>query len=154
MATMRKLSETTWHIGTTASDPTGDTFTEIKGAYAGGNFGEAWKTVDSTLFTDAYSQVAPVQRDPGAFDLKIRRLESVVSSTRSFDSGQAALKTAFESGGGIYNFKVDIGGEGKLVVTFKAKVLSFVRGAAAPAGLNEAMAKIQLTGATTETLTA
>lgn len=152
-ATLRKLSETTWSIGTTATDPTGDTFTVIEGAYAGGNLGEMWKTVDATGFKDAYTQIAKVQRDPGKFDLKVRRMESVVSSTRSFDAGQAALKTAYESQG-IYNFKVDVGGEGKLVISFKAQVTSFVRAVANPAALNEINVGITIVGATTETLTA
>lgn len=113
----RAIAGSVFKIGTTATDGSSDTYTQIKGArQVGGDIGGSYQMVDTTDIEDTTKQETKTLLDPGATDLE---MHAVVG-----DAGQAALKTAFEDMDDIaYNFEIVHPAGDKH--RFKAKVTSY-----------------------------
>lgn len=97
-------------LGTTASDPTGDTFTEIGGVLTIPDFGPASKEV----VVECVNQ--PVVREKGATDYGTGMVTSALDLA---DAGQIALKAARDVLSGNYNLRLVFpdGPSGKDVLT-------------------------------------
>lgn len=88
-AAAKKSTGTTFWIGTTAADPSTDTYTQIKrckqvGVAGGGQYTMA----DTTALEDTVRQTTKTLLDPTDIDLEINEIPG--------DAGQTALKDAFD----------------------------------------------------------
>ena len=135
-AAAKKNAGTTYWIGTTATNGSSDTYTEIKQVKTpSGSFGYSWQMADSTVTSDTSKQEAKTLKDPGAFDLSILADED--------DAGQVALKAAADDvSDAQYNFEVRYSQGDKH--RMKVKVVSFDPAAEGAATLRMTKAKVSL----------
>lgn len=136
-----KVAGTIFRIGTTATDPSGDTYTQIKGAkQVGGNMGAAAQVVDTTDLDDTVKQETKTLLDAGTIDLEFAEVLS--------DPGQALLYAAFLDFSDVpYNFRADYPNSNKR--TCKAKVLSWEPSIGGPNAIRMIKSKISLTAVST-----
>lgn len=117
----------TVHVGTTASDPTSDSYTEIEKCRAiDGLFGRAWGQADVTTLADTFQQSIKTVANGGTITLGGPILEEAGSSG-GLAPGQLALQAAAtdDSDPDIYNIKF-VGSSGRIKY-IKARVMSFQR---------------------------
>lgn len=136
----KKISGTTVHIGTTATDGSADTYQEIgRCTVVGGSVGYAWQMADSTAVSDTVKQSTKTIKDASDVDLEWNEIAA--------DAGQVALKSAADDGDTdlAFNFEVRFPQGDKW--RFKAKVTSYGVGPFNATGLRKGKAKCMLTAA-------
>lgn len=136
-----KSAGTIFRIGTTATDPSADTYTQIRGAKMhGGNQGGASQVVESTDLDDTVKQETKTVLDAGTIDLEFAELVS--------DPGQTLLYAAFLDFADVpYNFRTDFPNGNKR--TCKAKVLSWEPTVGGANSIRMIKSKISLTAIST-----
>lgn len=113
----RKVAGSQFKIGTTASNMTSDTYTQIEGAkQVGGTLGGSYNVVDTTDLEDTIKQETKTLLDAGTVDLEMHEVVG--------DAGQDAVKAAFDDTADVpFNFEVAYPSGDKR--RFKAHVVSY-----------------------------
>ena len=137
---------TVW-IGTTAADPSGDTFTQVKRCNMLGEFGPDAAVLDATAYEDDAKEKIKGMVDNGDTEVGGRRVFT--------DAGQNALKAAASASGSTpYNFRVEIPNAGAAGATlrysFKAIASKFRDKPGGVDNLIEFTASLAISGAITE----
>lgn len=133
---MRSTGATFW-IGTTATDGSADTYTQLaKAKQVSGFGGGAFTMSDTTALDDTVRQTTKTIFDPADIDLEINELAG--------DAGQAALKAAFEDTADTpYNFEIRFAQGDKR--RFKAKVSQLQYNVGGPTAIRMIRAKLEPT---------
>lgn len=136
------------YIGTTASDPSGDTFTQVKRVKRIGELGPEAPIIDATALEDSAKEKLKGIADSGDVELGGNRVYT--------DAGQNALKAAAEDTGDVpYNFRVEVPGAGAagadIRYSFKALASKFRDNPGQVDGLVEFAAMLAISGAITQT---
>lgn len=134
-------------IGTQATDPASDTYTQIKRAKMIGEFGSDAAVIDATGLEDTAKQKLKGIPDSGDVE---------VGGNRVFtDAGQNALRTAGSDNSDTpYNFRIEIPAAGTagadLRYSFKAIVSKFMNKPGSVDSLVEFTSMLAITGTITE----
>lgn len=137
------------YIGTTASNPTGDSYVEVAEVTNIGEFGRVYNEINFTSLSDRNVRKYKGSRNDGNITLALGRSAS--------DAGQAAAALALDSDQD-YNFKItlnddtDVTGSVPTTFVFKAKVMSYVTNVAGPDNVVTATISLGIkSGSITET---
>lgn len=143
-----KSQGTTLLIGTTATDPSSDTFVQVgRVTGLGGGFGPEAPEIDATALEDTARQYLKGIVDYGVIAVSGRR---VITDAGQEDLEQAAAATADAA----YNFRIRRAGIGAAAAnvqwSFKAQVLSFKTIPGEVDGVMSYEASLRITGAVTQ----
>lgn len=133
-------------IGTTAADPSGDTFVEIGGAKVlNAQIGAEYSEIDATTLTDLFRQVVKGVANAGTIEIG--------GNYDATDAGQADLKAAADEPDDDTPYNLQFV-DANRTATVKARVFSFRKTYGTNANLVEFRSKLVLTAAYTEADTA
>jgi hypothetical protein len=137
------------YIGTTASNPVGDTYVEVAEIANMGQFGRVYDEIKFSSLSDRNVRKFKGQRDDGGIQLELGRSAN--------DAGQAAMVLALDSDQD-FNFKIalndddDTSGAVPTTFLFKAKVMSYQTNVGGPNDVVKAASMLGVkSGSITET---